>query len=190
MTTPNPGRLEIFVNIVMGSLLSGFFKEYVNRIDLQGNARVLELGPCAGNSTRHLARRLQKGGGCLTAIDILPGWIEVTRKRLAGFSNVELIAGDITHLNLPAGCFDAVFINFVVHDILPDERAAVMQAALATLVPGGKLFIREPLRFISEAELRRLVDTNGMIEVSAKSSEIKTQGTVFEGVYRKTIPSR
>ena len=183
MNVEEPGSLEVFITVVTGNLLSGFFKEYVDRLELKGDERVLELGPSAGNNSRHLARRLLKGG-CLTAVDISSVWVEVARKRLRRFPNVQVLLGDIATLGIPNRSQDVVVVSFVLHDVPRGERAGVMRHTLAKLAPGGKLFVREPLRDITPEEIRNLALGEGLEEISAAVGEIKTQGPVFEGVYR------
>lgn len=185
MIIEEPSSLEVFITVTAGNLFGGFWKEYVDRMDLKGNERVLELGPSAGNNSRHLARRLVKGGGCLTAVDISAVWVEVARKRLRKFPNVELKLGDISQLDIPDRSQDAVLLSFVIHDIPRAERQGIVNATLAKLAPGGKLFVREPLRNITPQEIRHMLQMNGLIEASSSVAEIKTQGQVFEGVYLK-----
>jgi len=47
------------------------------------------------------------------------------------------------------------------------------------------LFIREPMRFISQDEIRQLMQQNGLKEVESQVADIKTQGPVYEGVFRR-----
>jgi 16S rRNA A1518/A1519 N6-dimethyltransferase RsmA/KsgA/DIM1 with predicted DNA glycosylase/AP lyase activity len=58
-----PSRLEIYLTVAAGAVISSIFKDYVDRLDLTGSERVIELGPSAGNNSRHLARRLSKAAG-------------------------------------------------------------------------------------------------------------------------------
>jgi SAM-dependent methyltransferase len=93
--TYEPSSLEIWITTTVGRLASSTYRAYIDRLPLKGNERVLELGPSAGNSTRHLAKRLLAGGGCVTAVDVSERWIEVAERQLRGISNVELRLGDI-----------------------------------------------------------------------------------------------
>jgi ubiquinone/menaquinone biosynthesis C-methylase UbiE len=187
---PEPNALEVFVMVFFGNLLSQFYQEYVDRLDLTGSERVLELGPAAGSSTRHLAKRLLKGGGSVTAVDISRVYIQAARKRLRKLPNIQWVHGDICTLNIANNSFDAGFICFVVHDIPSSDRAQVMQSFAAKLAPGAKLFIREPLRFIPMDELRQTLQASGLTETSWLVKEIKTQGPVYEGIYTKPGGSR
>jgi ubiquinone/menaquinone biosynthesis C-methylase UbiE len=129
-----------------------------------------------------------KGGGRLTCVDISKVWLEVAQKRLRKYPNVELKLGDITTLDIPDSSQDAVFISFMLHEVPAEQRPAEVRCTVDKLMPGGKLFIREPLRFISQEEIRKLMRQNGLVETSAKVYEVKTQGNVFDGVY--SMPER
>jgi hypothetical protein len=47
------------------------------------------------------------------------------------------------------------------------------------------VYLREPLRFISQVELQQLMGQAGLRQISAQVVKIKTQGQVFEAVYCK-----
>lgn len=72
----------------------------------------------------------------------------------------------------------------MLHDIPPAERPAVVAALARTLRPGGCLFIREPMRFITGQELAGLMEAAGLQAVSSRMTEVFTQGAVYEGVFR------
>jgi SAM-dependent methyltransferase len=179
-----PSRLEIYLTVAAGAVFSSIFKDYVDRLDLTGSERVIELGPSAGNNSRHLARRLSKSGGRLTCVDISRRWTEVARRRLRNYPNVMVRCGDIADLDIPSHSHEAALVSFVLHDIPIGDRMRVMQHLALTLKPEGKIFIREPLRFITQQEIRKLMDACGLEEVWSGEMSIKTQGRVFEGAYR------
>jgi ubiquinone/menaquinone biosynthesis C-methylase UbiE len=179
-----PSRLEIYLTVAVGVVFSSIFKNYADRLDLTGSERVIELGPSAGNNSLHLARRLSTSGGCLTCVDISRRWTEVARRRLRNYPDIMFKCGDIANLDIPAHSQDVAVVSFVLHDIPGGDRMRVMQHLAATLKPEGKIFIREPLRFITQQEIRKLMDACGLEEISSGEMSIKTQGRVFEGVYR------
>jgi ubiquinone/menaquinone biosynthesis C-methylase UbiE len=180
--TYEPPSIEIWITVAAGVLAGRVYRSYVDRLPLKGNERVLELGPSAGNSTRHLARRLLHGGGRVTAVDLSSRWIEVAGRRLRGFPNVELRRGDIGKLNIPDQSFDAAFISFVVHDIAASEQLGVLEHVTAKVKSGGSLFIREPLRFIEAERLRRMLISLGWHEQQAVEEAVFSQGRVYEGI--------
>jgi len=110
--------------------------------------------------------------------------VGVARKRLRGYANAKILLGEIDRLNLPDQSFDAALLSFVVHDIPAGERRRVLKALLGKVIPGGSIFLREPLQFLTRAEIDALASECGLVETSATVAEVQTQGEVFEGVYR------
>jgi cyclopropane fatty-acyl-phospholipid synthase-like methyltransferase len=85
---------------------------------LQPDHRVLEIGCGIGTVTGLVAEKLSAGGSLL-ATDLSPKSIEAAKRRLAGFGNVRLLAGDILSLDLN-DIFDVVVLPDVIeHDVLP-----------------------------------------------------------------------
>ena len=62
---------------------------------LRGDERVLDYGSGSGAAARHLAKRLQAGGGRLTCMDVSARWQAVIRKVLRGYPDVEFRLGDV-----------------------------------------------------------------------------------------------
>lgn len=104
--------------------------ELVSR--LADGARVLEVC-CGGGApeTKRLAERF-----VVTGVDISPGQIERAR---AAIPNAEFICADITELELPSGCFDAV-ASFYSFNHVPRELLAPLLGKIHRwVVPGGWL---------------------------------------------------
>jgi ubiquinone/menaquinone biosynthesis C-methylase UbiE len=183
MKVQEPSAMEVYLTVIIGNLLSRFWKAYIDRLPLKGDERMLELGPSAGNATRHLAKCLLKGGGRLTCVDISSRWLEVARKRLAKYPNIAYRLGDIGALDLPDEAYDAALISFVLHDIPAYDRQRVMRQVAAKLVPGGQMYIREPLRFLSQEEICRVTQASGLTEMHWSVTNVRTQGQVYEGIF-------
>jgi ubiquinone/menaquinone biosynthesis C-methylase UbiE len=109
--------------------------------------------------------------------------MDVARKRLRKYPNVEFKLGDIAALDLPDGGYDVVFVHFVLHDIDAAERPRIVQHLAHKLKRDGRLFVREPLRFIAPDEILRLMRQSGLAESAFGVTNIKTQGEVCEGVF-------
>jgi ubiquinone/menaquinone biosynthesis C-methylase UbiE len=184
MMLHEPSALEVILTLAAGTLGAGAYRGYAKRMGLQGNECVLELGCGSGNVSRHIAPSLDRGGR-LTCLDISQRWLGVSRRRLRRYSNVDYRLGDVAKLDIPVASYDVALIHFVLHDIPRGERHPTLGHLVHVLKPGGRLFIREPFRDLTEQEIRRLARQNGLKELSVKIGELKTQGTVFEGVYCK-----
>jgi ubiquinone/menaquinone biosynthesis C-methylase UbiE len=177
-----PGSFEVFLTVTLGTLFGGMYKEYVDRLGLKGNERVLDFGSGSGNPARFIAPLLTDGGR-LTCVDVSRTWVDVAQRRLGKYPNVEFKLGDIAALDLPDAGYDVVFVHFVLHDIAAAERPRIVQHLALKLKRDGRLFIREPLRFIAPEEIRLLMRQSGLAEVGASIMNVRTQGNVYEGVF-------
>ncbi|MBN9419840.1 MAG: class I SAM-dependent methyltransferase [Candidatus Eremiobacteraeota bacterium] len=99
---------------------------------------VLELGCGTGALTQYLLERLSVE---LTACDISPVTVERIRERYGAYPNTHFLAADATNLDVPAGSFDVVLGNSVLHH-LPLEPA--LREIHRVLKPGGVLWFSEP----------------------------------------------
>ncbi len=185
MAIHEPNTLEVMVTRAAGALAHSVYEHYVESLDLVGDERVLDFGSGAGTPARYLAARLLPGGGRLTCLDISHVWLDVCRQALHDYPNVAFVLGDITTLDLPAASFDAVFIHFVLHDIPAGERPPIVKALARLLTPEGRVFVREPMRFIAPGEVKSLWQAEGFTETSRRDEHIPTQGDVYAGVYAR-----
>ncbi len=179
-----PGILEIFMTVILGTLFGGTYREYADRLGLKGCESVLDFGSGSGNLARFIAPLLVHGGGRLTCVDISKKWMDVSRWRLGKYLNIDFKLGDIATLDILNASYDVVLIHFVLHDIDSAERPRIMRHLVPKLKDDGTLFIRESMRFISQDEIHKLLRQNGLEEIESQITEIKTQGNVYEGIFR------
>lgn len=100
--------------------------------------RVLELGAGTGRATAWLAR----AGAQVVALEMAPEMIAVARRKLAGFSNVWLVAADMRESPL-ASRFDlvAAIDDPFVHLTADEDRQLAFSTAAGHLVPGGRFLL-------------------------------------------------
>jgi SAM-dependent methyltransferase len=100
--------------------------------------RVLELGAGTGRATASLART----AGRVVALELAPEMIAVARERLAGASNVWLVAADMRDAPLRAR-FDLVVAvdDPFVHLTEDEDRERAFATAARHLVPGGRFLL-------------------------------------------------
>ncbi|MCB9170918.1 MAG: glycosyltransferase [Flavobacteriales bacterium] len=104
-------------------------------------SRVLEIGCGVGTQTELMAQVVTEGR--ILAIDISPKSVEIARKRLAGRSQVEFIAGDILELALQ-GPFDLIVLPDVLEHIPKADHAALFGKLARLLAPEGTIVVHIP----------------------------------------------
>ncbi len=174
--------LTYLLNERLKPLFENFiYGKRMQRLTFYGDETVLDFGCGNGVSTRRLATELPRGR--VIGIDTSKYWLNLARRRLAGFSNVELYDLDISAAPLPPA-LDVVTIFHVIHDIHPKQRPGVFSRAVERVRPGGFLLLWEPTRpshGMPNSEILELAEMNGfeLIEKEDKKSS-------FLGVFQKT----
>ncbi|KFM27020.1 Phosphoethanolamine N-methyltransferase [Auxenochlorella protothecoides] len=100
---------------------------------------VVELGAGIGRFTRPLAEEARS----VVALDFMPNLIEQNRVDNGHLGNIDFRCGDATELDLPAGCADLVFSNWLLMYLADDEVAKLAHNMLTWVKVGGTVFFRE-----------------------------------------------
>jgi len=109
-----------------------------------------------GCGTGEISNELALLGAHVTGIDISPEMIELARRRVAinGVQDrTRFIAGDVTKTPFPENKFDSIVCFAVLHHV---DLHTVMPLLVASLKPGGKMVMVEPIAF--SPALQRLKD--------------------------------
>ncbi len=184
----NPPPLERALEKLEKFLLSPLHRRYVQGLGLRGDEHVLDFGSGSGAYASYLADELDRGR--VTCADISPGWMAEAKKRLAGRDKVDFYLGDICEMDVgPDAAFDAVFINFMLHDIPRPERAPVLDKLAELLKPGGVIYLREPTNpdhGMSPAQIREELGAAGFEEVrNEKGNMLPFMMPYFAGIFVK-----
>jgi SAM-dependent methyltransferase len=128
--------------LVDSPLRRRYMAQVLDRIGIQPDERVLELGPGPGAFSVGAALRAEPGGA-LVAVDIQPRMIAAVEKkaREAGVTNVETHVASAYDLPLEDGSVDRAFLVTVLPEI-PDRHRALLELH-RVLKPGGVLSITE-----------------------------------------------
>ena len=169
-----PPRIQLIAEELIFGLLGNllWYGPLVRFIDLKGTEKMLDFGCGSGFLMKCLARSLLKDGK-VTGIDSSKFYIQRAKKKLDGFNNIELIEGDINHIDVPDYSFDVITINYVIHDIAPGKRTAVIMKLAEKLNNTGRIYISEPTKKshgIAASELRKLFCKSGLREADFKEN--------------------
>ncbi len=121
---------------------SGYFTEEmrdaaIGLACLTPNAIVADVGTGTGFFIQGVASRVAKAYG----FDESPEMLEVAKRNLAAYDNVELREAQGGTLPLPDNSVDAVFGNMYLHHD-PDPAAAIVEL-VRVLSPGGRLVLTD-----------------------------------------------
>ena len=169
-------RLEDRLKSVLGGSL--LYNPYFRTFQLKGDEKVLDFGCGGGVGSRCMLKFLNKNGH-ITCVDTSSNRIIRAKKRLAKFSNVDCMVGDIRSLNIPDSSFDIIFIIHVIHDIPPTERQAIVKSLSRKLKSSGALYIRELIRKshgMPVSEIRTLMANSGLKEVKHQQNKSEYKG--------------
>jgi cyclopropane fatty-acyl-phospholipid synthase-like methyltransferase len=122
--------------------------------NFQPGEKVLELASSFGYSAISLAQRYQVK---VVGIEKDPQSVVRAREniRAAGLENqIEIIEGDIFHLDKISGQFDYVLAEAILTMQSPQGKAKVLREIHSRLKPGGKFLSHELLARHQEAEIR------------------------------------
>jgi ubiquinone/menaquinone biosynthesis C-methylase UbiE len=123
-------------------LRAGFFGEAVReaaiaRAYLRPEMIVADVGAGTGFMAAGLAPQVAR----VHVVDGAPAMLEVARRNLAGYTNVEFHLAEGSSIPLPDACVDVVFANMYLHHC-PEPLAAI-QEMTRLLRPGGRLVITD-----------------------------------------------
>ena len=117
-------------------------------VDLPEGGRCLDVGCGSGALAIAIAKR--NPGAQIVGIDRWGKEYASFSKTLCeenalaeGVDNTSFQKGDATHLEFPDETFDAVASNYVYHNILSNDRQAILMETLRTLKKGGTFAIHD-----------------------------------------------
>ena len=113
---------------------------------LRKNHKVLEIGSGIGSVTGLIAKFLIKGSGSILANDLSGKSLEVAKKRLKNYGNIDYLKGDITNTTIQ-GKFDFIVLPDVLEHIPIEDHLVLMKKCCNLLSDNGKIFIHIPNPF-------------------------------------------
>jgi SAM-dependent methyltransferase len=184
-----PGSAEVVLTLALGrTAMRPYYARYVRGLGLRGGERVLDYGSGSASLSAHLADALAARRGRLTCVDVSETWCDVTQRALQHYDRVDCHCGDIAALDIEDGAYDLVLSHFVLHDVPPSERPAIVHHLARKLRPGGRFVLREPAgddHGISPADIRRVLEPAGLEEVAMVARTVLLAQHVSDAEFRK-----
>ena len=113
-------------------------------------ARALEIG-CGQGVGAEIILDLFGAAG-VDGFDLDPRMVAIAQRRLSSRgSQVRLWVGDAIDINAPEGTYDAVFDFGIIHHVSNWQQ--VLAEANRVLLPGGLLFVEEPVGWVTKSPL-------------------------------------
>ncbi len=130
---------DTMLNILSLGIYSSFINRATNKIIFGENESILDLGSGTGRFSClfHRKAKIQSYVG----IDLSEIMIRQAQRKCKRYKDTEFIHGDIRkELPLKIG-FDKVFISFVLHGFMQEERIEIIKNAYNALKKGGQFII-------------------------------------------------
>jgi SAM-dependent methyltransferase len=189
---------------VVSAILWGNFSRLLRAAckEFRPGQRVLQAASVYGSLSSNLAETVG-GEGRLEVIDIAPIQVENCRRKLASYPQASVRVADAAAPG--GGYYDGVCCFFLLHEIPDDQKRAVVDALLRSVVPGGKVVFVDyhrswpfhPTRMVMEGVFRWLEPyAHGLIrreinEFAADPEEFRwRKDTYFGGLYQKVVAER
>ena len=131
---------DFFMNTITGGTYPFFIRRAVQEMHIQPNDEILVLGAGTGRNISLMNKYLSKEGRVL-GLDIGPEMLEQAQRRFADHPYVT-IENQRVNESLPyLDEFDKVFISFVLHGFIQEDRLKIIANAQRALRPGGEFII-------------------------------------------------
>lgn len=147
--------------------------------------RVVDVGCGKGVVTRKLAGL----GAHVTGVEVEEAKL-VTARAAEPVAGERYVEGRGEALPFPDAAVDVVVYHFSLHHVPVDCHDGALAEAARVLVPGGILFVAEPLAEGSFFELMRLVDDETEVRAAAQRTLARAPAAGFEPVAHRLYLQR
>ncbi len=131
---------DLFMNIITGGTYPFFIHRSVQEMHIQPDDKILVLGAGTGRNISLMTKHLSEGAHVL-GLDIGPEMLEQAQLRFADHPYVSIEDRRIDESLPYQGEFDKVFISFVLHGFIQEDRLKIIANAQRALRPGGEFII-------------------------------------------------
>ena len=131
---------DLLMNLITGGTYSFFIRRVIRDMGIQPTDAILDLGAGTGRNACLMARYLGDQGR-IVGLDIGPEMLEQARRRCQHLPNVTFEKKRVEEPLPYQGAFDKVFISFVLHGFIQQDRLRIVGNAYRALRPGGQFLI-------------------------------------------------
>ena len=153
---------DLLMNVITGGTYPFFIRHAVRDMHIQPDDHILIFGSGTGRNAKLMHRYLSPQGRIL-GLDIGDEMLAQAQRRYSDLPNVTFLKQRIDEPLPYEAEFDKVFISFVLHGFIQQDRLRIIANARQALRPGGEFIILDyahfdppksswPIRMIFRAE--------------------------------------
>ncbi|HIE56733.1 MAG TPA: class I SAM-dependent methyltransferase [Anaerolineales bacterium] len=131
---------DLLMNLITGGTYPFFIRSAIREMQIQPEDRILVFGSGTGRNLALMDRYLD-GKGEILGLDIGPEMLEQSRRRFDGHPYIRIEEQRIDEPLPYREAFDKVFISFVLHGFVQEDRLKIIENAQQALRPGGEFII-------------------------------------------------
>jgi ubiquinone/menaquinone biosynthesis C-methylase UbiE len=137
------------MNLITAGTYPFFIRRVVRDMAIQSEDAILDLGSGSGRKACLMARYLS-GGGRIVGLDIGVEMLAQARRRCRYLPNVTMEKQRIEETLHYREEFDKVFISFVLHGFVQEDRLRIVDNVYRALRPGGQFLVLDYNEFEPE----------------------------------------
>jgi len=131
---------DLLMNLITAGTYPFFIRRVVRDMAIQPKDAILDLGSGSGHNACLMARYLSDRGQ-IVGLDIGAEMLEQARRRCRHLPNVTMEKQRIEEPLPYREEFDKVFISFVLHGFIQEDRLRIVENVYRALRPGGQFLI-------------------------------------------------
>ena len=162
---------DLLMNTITGGTYPFFIRNAIREMQIQSGDNILVFGAGTGRNMDLMDKYLS-GKGRIIGLDVGPEMLEQAQRRFADHPYITIEKQRIEEPLPYQGEFDKVFISFVLHGFIQEDRLKIIANAQSALRSGGEFIILDynefdlkqspwPVRFVFKMECPLATDFIG-----------------------------
>ena len=131
---------DLLMNTITGGTYPFFIRNAIREMQIQQGDNILVFGAGTGRNMDLMDKYLS-GKGRIIGLDVGPEMLEQAQRRFADHPYITIEKQRIEEPLPYEGEFDKVFISFVLHGFIQEDRLKIIANAQSALRPGGEFII-------------------------------------------------